>query len=292
MSHSATKATSRRIQQQRALALAQLARQRRRQRLAIAACVLAVVGVVGAMIGIAATSQSSSSSTSGTAPAAASLVNAVAHPSDAAVNGVGTDAVTVWPRAVSDTPLTSGGKPLVLYIGAEYCPYCAAERWPMVQALSRFGTFSGLRTARSGANDVYPNTPTFSFHGATYHSDYIAFDARELYTSEQRNGHYVRLDTMTSEQSKLLSRYGDGFPFLDLGGRFVQPGVSFKPDVLHEMAWEDIAASLSDPQQPVARAVDGTANVLTAAICELTAGQPSNVCTAAPVASARAKLRG
>ena len=40
--------------------------------------------------------------------------------------------------------LTADGKPLVLYVGAEYCPYCAAERCAMVQALSRFGTFSNL----------------------------------------------------------------------------------------------------------------------------------------------------
>jgi hypothetical protein len=32
----------------------------------------------------------------------------------------------------------------MLYIGAEYCPYCAAERWPLVMALSKFGTFSNL----------------------------------------------------------------------------------------------------------------------------------------------------
>ena len=59
----------------------------------------------------------------------------------------------------SAPPLTSGGKPSVLYIGAEYCPYCATERWAMVAALSRFGTFSGLRGIKSAATDAYPNTP-------------------------------------------------------------------------------------------------------------------------------------
>ena len=34
-------------------------------------------------------------------------------------------------------PLTSGGHPAVLYIGAEYCPYCAAERWAIVMTLLR-----------------------------------------------------------------------------------------------------------------------------------------------------------
>ena len=40
-------------------------------------------------------------------------------------------------------PLTIEGKsPAMLYYGAEYCPYCAAERWGIVAALSRFGTWS------------------------------------------------------------------------------------------------------------------------------------------------------
>ena len=34
--------------------------------------------------------------------------------------------------------------PEVLYLGAEYCPYCAAQRWTTIIALSRFGTWSGL----------------------------------------------------------------------------------------------------------------------------------------------------
>src|SRR5438552_15983758 len=30
---------------------------------------------------------------------------------------------------LEEPPLTADGKPLVLYVGAEYCPYCASERW-------------------------------------------------------------------------------------------------------------------------------------------------------------------
>ena len=29
----------------------------------------------------------------------------------------------------------SAGKPEIVFVGAEYCPYCAAERWPIVMAL-------------------------------------------------------------------------------------------------------------------------------------------------------------
>ena len=42
----------------------------------------------------------------------------------------------------------------------EYCPFCAAQRWAMVSALSRFGTFSGLKTIHSSSSDADPNTPT------------------------------------------------------------------------------------------------------------------------------------
>ena len=60
-------------------------------------------------------------------------------------------------KPVSGTPLTGpNGHPEVFYLGAEYCPYCAAERWPMIIALSRFGTFSGLKTTTSSSSDVYP----------------------------------------------------------------------------------------------------------------------------------------
>jgi hypothetical protein len=41
-------------------------------------------------------------------------------------------------------PFTVGGKPDVLFVGAEFCPFCAAERWPMVVALARFGRFTEL----------------------------------------------------------------------------------------------------------------------------------------------------
>ena len=49
------------------------------------------------------------------------------------------NAVAAPIQAISDTALTSNGKPEMLYIGAEFCPYCAASRWSMALALSRFG---------------------------------------------------------------------------------------------------------------------------------------------------------
>jgi hypothetical protein len=43
----------------------------------------------------------------------------------------------------------------VVFVGAEYCPYCASERWPLVMALSKFGTFfEGLRGSMSSTTDL------------------------------------------------------------------------------------------------------------------------------------------
>ena len=94
---------------------------------------------------------------------------------DAGPGRRGADGRRTRPRSAAPA-LTSGGKPEVLYIGAEYCPYCAAERWAVIVALSRFGTFSGLAPIRSAAKDgggnaePYPLTPTWTFAKASYTS--------------------------------------------------------------------------------------------------------------------------
>ena len=60
--------------------------------------------------------------------------------------------------------VTVGNKklPEALFVGADFCPYCAATRWGIIVALSRFGTFNGLFNMLSSATDVAPSTPTFS----------------------------------------------------------------------------------------------------------------------------------
>jgi len=48
-------------------------------------------------------------------------------------------------------PLTAGGKPEVLYVSTQYCPYCAAENWALLVALGRFGVFSDVSEIRSAS---------------------------------------------------------------------------------------------------------------------------------------------
>jgi hypothetical protein len=191
-------------------------------------------------------------------------------------------------KPVSGTPLTgSTGKPEVLYIGAEYCPYCAAQRWALIVALARFGTFSGLTTTSSSSTDVYPNTVTFTFHGATYTSQYIDFRAVE--TSDRDN---KPLESPSPAEQQLFSKYNaaGSIPFIDFGNRYAMTGATYSPDILAGASWKPIADAIQDSSSPQAKAIVGSANLLTAAICKMTSEQPATVCSTSVIQDLEKKL--
>ncbi len=99
---------------------------------------------------------------------------------------------------ITDAALTSNGKPEMLYIGAEFCPYCAAMRWSMAVALSRFGTLWPLRGIHSSPTDVFPNTATLTFYKSSYASKYLIFTPVENETVTQ-----APLQQTTAEQQKI-----------------------------------------------------------------------------------------
>jgi thiol-disulfide isomerase/thioredoxin len=189
----------------------------------------------------------------------------------------------------STTPLTSGGKPEVLYMGAEYCPYCAAQRWAMVNALSRFGTFTGLTTTHSSSTDADPNTPTWTFYGSTYKSNYINFTSVEE-TKNYRTGNttntsvnYVTLQTPTAAEEAIGQSYDPqgSIPFIDLGNKYVQVGnlSPLSPTMLAGLSWSQVAADMNNPSSSVGQAEIGNANYMTAGICKLTNNLPASACT-------------
>jgi Domain of unknown function (DUF929) len=197
------------------------------------------------------------------------------------LDAVGTGAANNLIKRVSGTALTGpNGHPEVFYLGAEYCPYCAAERWPMIIALSRFGTFSGLKTTSSSSTDVYPNTPTFTFHGASYTSQYVDFVSVET-TDRNKNP----LESPTSAQQAIVNQYdtSGSIPFVDFGNRYAFNGAMYFPDVLSGMSWQAVADTLATPTSPQAKAILGSANLITAALCRLTADQPTTVCSSSAI---------
>jgi hypothetical protein len=254
--------------------------------------VLAVIVVVVAFIVIKATQNSGSSGSAGPSTGTAlpaSVIRDVTHVPAATLDAIG--AGTAVPKSVtniSGTALTSGGKPEMLYIGAEYCPYCATERWAMAVALSRFGTFSGLRGIHSSSTDTDPNTASLTFYKSTYTSKYLTFSAVET-TTENRN---TPLQTPTAQQSQIWQKYDSAgnIPFIDFGNKYLINQVTYNPAVLQGKTWAQIAAALSDKSSAIAQGAGGAANMMTATICKLTNNQPSNVCTSPTIKSLQGQV--
>jgi len=256
--------------------------------------IIAVIAVVVSFVLLSGHSTPTNTTSGGTSapPTGSELAQVISTTTTvpaATLNQVGAGQVTATPTSISGAPLTSGGKPEMLYIGAEYCPYCAAERWAMVVALSRFGTFSGLAAIRSAAKDgaghaePYPNTPTWTFVNAHFTSTYLTFTSVELNTNipDPATGGYTTLQTPTAEQEALLRTYdtNGSIPFIDFGNKYMSVGASYDPAVLKNLTWDQIATALHNPGSPVARAALGAANYMTAAICVLTGNQPASACS-------------
>lgn len=180
-----------------------------------------------------------------------------------------------------------GGKELpgVVYLGAEYCPYCAATRWAVIAALSRFGTFSNVSYFLSSATDIDADTPTFTFVGSRYTSKYVEFLRYEVENRKQQP-----LQTPPAVVSQLVNMYNPHgyFPFMDIGNKVFIVGAAYDPAALEGATWSQIAAGLSDPTSPVTQAIVTTANYITAGICESVKDAPTSVCQSPGVLAALA----
>ena len=219
---------------------------------------------------------------------------------DAVADSAFTNASNVKLMPTGQPEITENGLPVLTYVGAEYCPFCAAERWPIVVALSRFGTFSNLTSTVSAPRpEVFPETPTLTFHDTSYTSDYLVLSAVETATNNPSiNGGYTPLDTPSAQQQRLFDLYNTeavsgsdgGIPFVLIGNRYVWVGATFDPGVLGGLSFDEIASRLSDPEDDIAKAIGGSANLVTAMICTLTGDQPGDVCGSAGVVAAKALL--
>lgn len=269
---------------------AQRAAQRRREvrnRILIFSGIAVVVIAVVLGFVIAKLNSKSTTTTASNGPTGAALAAVVAKTTSvptSVLEKVGAGSVTSPPSSISGTPLTAAGKPEMLYVGAEYCPYCAFERWGMIVALSRFGSFSGLSTVHSSSTDQFPNTPTWTFYKSSFTSKYLTFTTVEQTTNVPDSSSplgYVPLQSLTAAQQALLTKYdpNGSIPFVDIGNKYLINGASASPQVLQGLSWATIASDLTNTSSPVAQAVNGAASYITAAICKVTGGQPASACT-------------
>lgn len=223
-------------------------------------------------------------------PSVASQITGVPATTLASVGTGGLPPSSLPLKTITDTPLTSGGKPQMLYIGAEYCPICAATRWPMAVALSRFGTFGPLTGIHSSAHDIYPNTPTLTFYKQQYSSPYLTFTPIENEDINRKTLQPVGKADMALWVKYDSSAQGIGYPFIDFGNKVVLTGAPYNPGILKGLTWAQIASQLSNPNSTVAKNVNGAANYITASICKMTNNAPASVCTAGPIPAIEAKL--
>ncbi len=258
-----------------------------------------VVVVIAVVVGLIVAKTIGSSSPPAKATAAKSLATVAKEVTSipasefdtVGVGPTGSNAVDPVKPITGATALTANGKPEVLFIGEQSCPYCGAERWAITAALSRFGTFSNLHFIHSSSTDVYSNTATLTYYKSSYTSKYIDFVPVEVATVTGQP-----LQTMTSAQSALLQKYSGGdFPFVDFGNQYYVSGAQYLPSVLGSvynpdsshfgLTWQQIGADLSDSNSLVTKSIVGAANHMTAAICKLTHGQPGSVCDSKAVTS-------
>ncbi len=229
-------------------------------------------------------------------PTSPGVLQALTHVDPSVLAAVGTGSVQNLPQALHSQPPLKGptGKPEFFYFGAEFCPYCAAERWAVVVALSRFGSFSRLNQTTSASDDVYPSTPTFTFYQSNYSSTYVDFVSIESTTNQRdSSGNYAPLQTPDTGEQQLITTYDappyvsssaqGAIPFILIANQYLVSGPGYSPQVLTGLTWQEIANDLSNQTSPVSQGILGTANDLTAAICMTTNQQPASVCAAAPI---------
>jgi Domain of unknown function (DUF929) len=229
---------------------------------------------------------------------AASLLQEINGISPAVVRAVGSGGLHDQLQSLGTTPILEDSatkKPIVFFVASEACPDCAAQRWPLVLALARFGTFSHLPLIALDAGTSSPALATFTFAGAAYTSPYIVFSGAELkdLTGKQ-------LQSLGTAGQQLVGQYDAppyvaantaGFiPWLDIANRFAMQGSSYSPAVIGNLDWGHVVTRFSNAGDPVTKAIVGSANYITAAICSVTSMQPSSVCTAAPIASMAANI--
>jgi thiol-disulfide isomerase/thioredoxin len=259
--------------------------EQRRRMIVIGGITVVILAVVAIILISQLTKKSQSGGTNGALPASVQS-NLTVPASTLAAVGIGSSSAQAL-KPVTGPQLTSGGKPEMLYIGAEWCPYCAAERWAMAVALSRFGTFTPLKGIHSSASDVYPNTATLTFYQSTYTSNYLVFTP-----VENQDVNRNTLVNPTSAQQALWTKYqppGNSYPFIDIGNRFIA-AATYSPQVLQGLSWSQIAADLHNSSTAVAQGANGSANLFTAAICKITNNQPASVCTAAPISTLEGQI--
>jgi len=187
---------------------------------------------------------------------------------------------------VSKETTRRNGKLVVFFMGAEHCPYCAAERWAVVRALSKYGQWRGLRQTMSAARDEpFLNLPTYDLTEATYTSPHVEFVSREI-----RDREFKPLQKLLKTESKLVRKYDPKkhIPFLLIGGRFMQLEAGFSPKIFIGHTFRQTETELKKIESEIRKTIDDEANIISALLC--VCGLPPDMCKETGVAELIAEI--
>ena len=135
---------------------------------------------------------------------------------------------------------------------------------------------------------MYPNTVTFTFRSAKYASQYVEFAAVETTDRDQNP-----LQSPSPDQQQLVTKYDSAgtIPFVDFANKYSFNGATYSPDVIGGMSWLAVSDALKSPDSAQAKAILGSANLITAAICKSTGDQPSTVCSTTTIQNLEKALK-
>lgn len=269
---------------------AEAARKDRQRKQLISAGVAVVVVIIAVAVGVVISNRPKAPASDGNSAAAASIAKLATVPASAFdAAGVPTESNAIPEKIPDGKVLMDGTKPKLAYVGAEFCPYCATERWSLVAALERFGDFTGLTETRSAQNEG--DIPTVSFVGSTYKSDHISFQAVETQDRDHKP-----LEQMPADLDELFKKYNappyvpeqsaGAIPWMFYGThQTVGSGVPVQPftNLTQDSAWTTIVDQMMTGKGDYGQPIMANANAITAQICQLTKGEPADVCTSPAV---------
>jgi hypothetical protein len=177
---------------------------------------------------------------------------------------------------IHEHPQLLRGHPLTVFVGAHYCPYCASMRWPLVVALRRFGTFTGLRQVSSKDRyEGFASIATYDFSRASYQSDYVTFSSAEIADVSGNP-----LQSLDDDQTDLVNHLdpSGAIPFVFVAGSYTAL-LPFSPQLLVGHSFDEIAEQISSSSPgEIGRLINAEADALTAAICKTDGAQPASAC--------------
>ena len=270
------------------------AARKERQRRQVIAAVVAVAVVIGAVIvGVVVANQPRTPPTggggsTGSASADAALAKLVALPQ-------ATLDASAAPNTSQAPAKLQGGTALT----ADGCPRCStsarstARSAPWSAGHSSVPSRSSAPSPASSRRRAPPRTCTRTPRpgrstARRSRATSLAFEAVETADREQKP-----LQPLEGENAAIFQKYNPsgGIPWITYGGTHATNGATVDANVLDGKSYDEIIAGIEDPSSDIGKTVNPAINMITAQLCEMTGGKPTDVCSSQAARSASVLIK-